>query len=140
VIARVPTAWFSACLWPNGFDRMVNNSKSVRSDATLKSTPNTLKTVKVTQLGCNFLSEEVIKKVIKTETPGSDQGKGRWIGSQTHWNTQLLQTLSGPNMLLGTWFVLRGLPLDFQRDSVVVDHDGPTAAHGSGDDLSHHRR
>jgi hypothetical protein len=55
---------------------MVNNSKSVRSDATLKSTPNTLKTVKVTQLGCNFLSEEIIKKVIRTETPGSDRGRG----------------------------------------------------------------
>ncbi len=113
----------------------------MRSDATFKSTPNTLKTVKVTQRGCNFLSEDVIKKVIGTETPGSDQGRGgRWIGSQTHWYTQLLQTLSGPNMLMGTWFVIRGLPLDLQRDSVVVDHDGPTAAHGSGDDLSHHRR
>ena len=35
-----------------------------------------MKTVKVTQRGCNFLSEDVIKKVIRTETPGSDQGRG----------------------------------------------------------------
>jgi hypothetical protein len=54
-----------------------------------------------------------------------------------HRGTRLLQNLSGSNTLEGTELAFCRFPLDLQRDSVVVDYDGPAAAHRSGDDLSY---
>ena len=95
----------------------------------------------VTTCDCNFLAEDVIKKTAGNNwSQARTTRERRWTRSQVDSNTLRLRNVGSCDLSLGFSFVLGGLPLDLQRDSVVVDHDGPTAALGSGDDLSHHRR
>ena len=89
---------------------------------------------------CNFRPQYVIKRSSRQKKTGEQiTEERRWKRSQTHPNARPLQNRSWSNMLLGTWLVIRGLPLELQRDSVVVDHDELAAAHRSGDDLSYYR-